>query len=148
MFLETFFHSSSGSNYYWYNHTLHVPHLLYLITSTPVFSFLFCFLLCEISERRYHHVYFFVNMRPLPHSDIHTWVPFFLELEDIKSISLRAICSFGRATGFPWSWHGAQRARIIRPRCIGAMRSHTKMQSINHSITTAISMQVFFLFCF
>ena len=36
---------------------------------------------------------------------------FFLEPEDVKSVSLGAIWSFSRATGFPWFWYGAQRAR-------------------------------------
>jgi hypothetical protein len=43
---------------------------------------------------------FCVNVRPGPHSDTHIWAPFFGgEPEDIKSIGLGAICSFGKAAG-------------------------------------------------
>jgi len=49
---------------------------------------------------------------------------FFLEPEDIKSMNLRAIWSFDM---------GHKGPRLIRPMCIGAVRSCTHMQSINHS---------------
>jgi len=35
-----------------------------------------------------------------------------LEPEDIKSISLGAVCSYGRATRLLWFWYGAQRAHL------------------------------------
>jgi hypothetical protein len=41
---------------------------------------------------------FCVNVRPGPHSEKHLG-SFFLEPEDIKSIGLGAICSFGKAAG-------------------------------------------------
>ena len=59
-----------------------------------------------------------------------------LEPEDIKSMNLGAIWSLGRVTGLLWFWHGTQRARLKRPRCIGAMRSRTHMQFI-HSFINA-----------
>ena len=37
---------------------------------------------------------------------------FFLEPEDVKSISLGVIWSFSKATGLPWFWYGAQRAHL------------------------------------
>jgi len=37
---------------------------------------------------------------------------FFLEPEDIKSMGLGAVWSFGRATRLLWFWYGAQRARF------------------------------------
>ena len=43
----------------------------------------------------------------------HTYLgSFFLEPEDIKSISLGAVCSYGRATRLLWFWYGEQRARL------------------------------------
>jgi hypothetical protein len=58
-----------------------------------------------------------------------------------------AIWSFGRATGLLWFWYGAQRANLIRPRCIGAMRSCTHVQSINQSINQSVmtTYWIFFL---
>ena len=43
----------------------------------------------------------------------HTYLgSFFLEPEDIKSMSLGAVCSYGRDTRLLWFWYGAQRARL------------------------------------
>jgi hypothetical protein len=51
-------------------------------------------------------------VRPWLYLDVGTWYPFFLEPEDVKSISLGAIWSFSKATGLPWFWYGAQSARF------------------------------------
>ena len=43
----------------------------------------------------------------------HTYLgSFFSEPEDIKSMSLGAVYSYGRATRLLWFWYGAQRARL------------------------------------
>jgi len=56
---------------------------------------------------------------------------FFLEPEDIKSISLGAIWNFGKVTGLPWFWYEAQRACFKKkwPMCVGTVRSQTQVQS-------------------
>jgi hypothetical protein len=60
---------------------------------------------------------------------------FFLEPEDIKSLSLGAIWSFSKAAGLPWYdmiW--GTEGLYIRPRCIGARWLWTQSKSINQSI--------------
>ena len=59
---------------------------------------------------------------------------FFLEPEDIKSISLRAIWNFSKATGLPWFDMGHKGPVLVRPRCIRTVRPHTQMQSINQGL--------------
>jgi hypothetical protein len=54
----------------------------------------------------------------------------FLESEDITDVSLGAIWNFGKVIGFPWFEIGQQRACQLRPRCIGAARTWTQLQSI------------------
>jgi hypothetical protein len=66
---------------------------------------------------------------------------FFLEPEDIKNVGLGAIWNFGKVTGLPWIDTGVQRARQLRPRCIGAVKG-TKSncnQSINQSSVYSIT---------
>ena len=65
--------NSGGASYYRYNHAFHVPHSLYLYTSTLVFLPLFRFLQHDISVRGYCHVnqcacflFFVLNYRIWP----------------------------------------------------------------------------------
>jgi hypothetical protein len=55
----------------------------------------------------------------------HSYLSSFLEPGDIMSITLGAIWSFTKAAGLPWQVIGAQRARNLRPRCIGALGPQT-----------------------
>ena len=58
---------------------------------------------------------------------------FFLEPEDIKSISLRAIWNFGNVTGtheLAWGTKGLS----LRPRCVGTVSSRTQARSIYLSL--------------
>jgi len=52
---------------------------------------------------------------------------FFLEPEDIKSLSLGAIWNFSKATGLPRFDMGHKGPCQLRPRCIVAVRSWTQM---------------------
>jgi hypothetical protein len=74
------------------------------------------------------------------------WVPF-LDPEDIKRLSLVAIWNFSKEQGCTEliSDYGAQRARYIRPGCIGTVRARTQMlinQSVNQSIHPSINCTV------
>ena len=59
---------------------------------------------------------------------------YFLEPEDIKSISVGAIWNFSKVM----NWYGAQRVHQFRPRCIGTVRSRTQLQSINQSFNLTV----------
>ena len=62
----------------------------------------------------------------------HTYLgSFFLEPEDIKSMSLGAVCSYGRATRLLWFWYGAQRARL---KGLGASGPWGPVPTCNQSI--------------
>jgi hypothetical protein len=60
---------------------------------------------------------------------------FFLEPENIKNISLGAIWNFSKVAGLPWETTGAQRARSLSPRCIGAVGPLTWTLSIYLHVT-------------
>ena len=42
---------------------------------------------------------FGVNVRSASHSDIHIWVPFSLDLKDIRKLLIGAIWNFAKRTG-------------------------------------------------
>jgi len=61
----------------------------------------------------------------------HTYLGSFLEPEDIKSMSLGAVCSYGRATRLLCFWYGAQRARL---KGLGASGPWGPVPTCNQSI--------------
>jgi len=62
---------------------------------------------------------------------------FFLETEDINCVSLGGIWNFSKATGAPIHRYGAQRARQLRPRCVGTVRSRNQSQINEFNSTRA-----------
>ena len=55
-------------------------------------------------------------------------VSFFLDAEDIKSLSLGAIWNISKGTGLPWSSIiMGHKGPVLRPRCIGTARAWTQL---------------------
>jgi len=70
---------------------------------------------CVVKEETSAHILCECEaLAPLRHTYLGS---FFLEPEDNKSMSLGAVCSYGRAIRLLWFWYGAQRARL---KCLGA----------------------------
>jgi hypothetical protein len=56
-------------------------------------------ILGNVVLRRKPQSTFCVSVRPWLHSDIHIWVPSFLEPEDIRKLNIRGHPDFGKGTG-------------------------------------------------
>ena len=66
---------------------------------------------------------------------------FFLDPEDIKSLSLGAIWNFSKGTGLSWTgirlW--GSKGLYLRPRCIRTIRAQTQLLTFDQSINQSIN---------
>ena len=78
---------------------------------------------------------FFVSVKLWLHADMRIWAPSWSwGHQEYKSGGHPELQQSNRA---PINWYGVQRARYLRPRCIGTLRSRTQSQSINKSVNSA-----------
>jgi hypothetical protein len=63
----------------------------------------------DVGQKRKPQLTFCVSVKPWQHSDIPIWVPFSMDPEDVRSLTLRAIWNFIQGTRLLWFGHQFKR---------------------------------------